>query len=351
MRCTFAQGSVVLSPGQGTARVVTMSIHPSVLCIGPICVDHLHFQASGRERFYPGGNAVIASSILAKSGLPTAIAGQVGEDAWGTTVRKLLHQHGVDTTHLHSTHTPTKIARLSIKEDGDWHKISSHPETFPYLSVHFDTANVSHYSHLHVGGINSLLRAAPRETQAIIEASRRYGNTVSIGLASGDVGNLLSDLIDHDKDMILCNRSEFSQLFSMQFDDSASLVEGLIESRIRNCIITLGAAGSMAKWAGSTYCHLDAWGVNLLSTGIKCRGGRHRLLEAIRTHRSHDSRSKIVSTVGAGDVFSAVLLAFLISGSEIGRALQAAARAASASLAYTVWDGWSEQVVPACVHT
>src|SRR5689334_7198501 len=89
--------------------------HASVLCVGPILMDRLLFEAEGREDLYPGGNAVITGAVLARRGIHTKVLGQVGGDAHGEKIQKLLKYHHVDTSCLRPIpDTRTKIVTIAV---------------------------------------------------------------------------------------------------------------------------------------------------------------------------------------------------------------------------------------------
>jgi sugar/nucleoside kinase (ribokinase family) len=280
-----------------------------VLCIGPLLIDRLLLEAGGAEHLYPGGNAVIFSSVTARMGVPTAVIGQLGADAHGDTIRRHLESHCVDTGHLvRSPHHRTKVASVGVDLQGSWHKKSSDPELFPYLPEIPSLPDFHDCMHLHVGGLNGLLRAAPAATLSVIEACRRAGLSISIGLAPGVCDRSFLDRAIRSDDLLLGTAAELSFLLDRTLNRPEEIAEALVASDFESFVITLGPLGALARWRGSAPLHVPT-----------------------QPHAA-------VSTVGAGDVFAGVLVSALLSSHAIEVALRLAACAASLSVTDLTWD-------------
>ena len=284
---------------------------PYILCIGPLLMDRLFFEADGREQLYPGGNAVIFSSVAARMGTPTVVLGQVGWDANGNSIQHSLEAHGVDTTYLHLTRRHrTKVASVRVSADGTWRKEAADPEHFPYLPATVSLSSLRDCRHLHVGGLTGLLRVAPAETLKMIETCREAGVAVSIGLAPGTCQRDLLAKAVHSTDLVLGTAAEFSFLLDKELIRLDEISEILGRSQLENCVITLGSEGALVRWRGLEPFH-------------------------IRTQTRH-----AVSTVGAGDVFAGILVSALQSGFPVEASLRLASCAATLSVSSPTWDDW-----------
>lgn len=315
-------------------------VAPAILCIGPLCVDHLKFQIDRTERFYPGGNAVIFSATSSMMGIPTTIAGQVGADAEGELIRDCLRSHGVDVTGMRSAPAiPTKVSRNVIRTNGDWYRESVRPEFFNYLPTE-RPAGLHQFTHLHVGGLNGLLNSVPDACARFIRSSRKHQLAISIGLASRQVDQRLLEQTISDNDILFCTDDEFCRLLSLTSNTPEAALAALIDSRFANCIVTLGPLGAIAKWRASELYHVDAYGLRISAAQADSARQVGRLRAAIA---SLDFRSSVLTplnTIGAGDIFSAVFMAMTVSNQTPEAALRGAAKAASLSIQHACWDGW-----------
>jgi sugar/nucleoside kinase (ribokinase family) len=201
----------------------------------------------------------------------------------------------------------------------------------------------SKFTHLHVGALNGLMRADPVEASTVIALCRRSMN-VSIGLASVVANAAEFRTMMSDDDLIFCTSGEFFSLLGVSAGESHSndlyeLLSLIAESTFKNCVVTLGIKGSITKWDGSSMFYVDA-------TGRSSSRARIHALSDIRKFRSAIDRetpccaTESCSTVGAGDVFSAVFVAASMKGYDVEESLRAAAKAASWSVRERVWDDW-----------
>lgn len=314
-------------PAENTSR--------GVLCAGPISIDQLVFESNGRELRYPSGNGVITSSIVAAMGVATSLAGSVGDDASGREIRGLLRSHGVDVSDLQISEQPTKVAKNIVSLSGEWRRESAEPAVVPYLSGALPRFERS--THLYVGGLNGMLRSAPDATRSLIEDGRRSGLRTNLGLARANFDAVAFNSMIADGDILFCNAFEFRSLTATQSEDPESLFAAMLQSRFRNCVVTMGPRGALASLEGDGY-YVSAQGSTLLHARISVDSERERLIEGLR--REPPVATTAVSAVGAGDVFAGVFLAAQLTGCERRDALRAAAKAASLSVNDTTWDAW-----------
>lgn len=308
----------------------------SVLTIGPICLDELKFEHDGTQSRYPGGNAVITGSILAVMGIETNVFGIIGDDHFGHVIRRHLSASGVDLSLLYSTRDwRTKIGRNVVGRDGQWRRDRTNEVTVPYLLEGRTPPDLTRFSHLHIGALNSLLRTTPTTTCTILTACREQGLTISIGVAGthfdvSEVNQLLKI-----SDTIVCNADEFCHLHESRFTNLKDLLSQLIESRFAECVVTIGEFGAIARRNQQTL-H-----VNPLGTRITPLTGTHTLQQLEEAlYIPSDSERVVESTVGAGDVFAGVFIASKLHDFDLSVCLRAAAAAASLSVLDHTWDAW-----------
>ena len=333
----------VFSPIDPTAAS-TQSVETeqaSMLCIGPMSVDRLVFKSDGTELLYPGGNAVITGCIMAAMGLKTTIAGQVGADTNGRIIRDLLNSHGADTSELHLTATyPTRVGRNIVDKTGAWQRESATPGRVPYLSDAHAVLDLERFTHVHAGGLNSLILSSPIATVQLLDSASDIGLGVSFGLAGLYSDPELFKRTIRSSNFLFCTIDEFQGLNSSQFERPQEVVKRLVTSRFENCAMTMGSLGVVVKWRGEKCLYTDAKGESLIEATVS---KQHEILEIGRLVQEKVDRrvSDTAScTVGAGDVLVGVFIAALVAGRSIGDVLQLSAKAASLSVRDRTWDGW-----------
>jgi len=326
--------------GEASQRRPGDPSRPSLLCIGPISIDHLVFEADGAELWYPSGNGVITSSILAEMGIAATLGGQVGADSNGHLIRKQLQSHGVDVSELHSTHAfPTKVGTNIVSLHGDWRREFAEPAIVPYLSETPPLERLGRFTHLHAGGLNGLIRSAPAATYGLIESSRDWGLTASVGLSRRNFNVDLFNRLISTKDVLFCTADEFQQLAQTESQPAQHILSLVIASRWENCLITLGSLGAIAKWHNTECYYVSADGRLVVEAQILAEAQIASLRECMEDPVFRTSATPI-STVGAGDVFAGVFLAAWLSGYSTPDGLRAGARAASMSVEDATWDAW-----------
>lgn len=309
-----------------------MSPEQAVLCVGPLCIDELEFEADGTREAYPGGNAVITGATLARMGVRTVVAGSVGADQGGSWIKRTLASHGVSTSALFAeTNCATRVGRNVVRRDGSWYREASSSDPCPYLT---DTHQVQldQFAHLHVGALNALARVAFSPLVTLIQSCRAAGMTVSIGLAGHEFERSVVHQLTTESDVLLCNRAELTHLVGIPHSELADVPDALAQSRFSRCVVTLGAFGAAVKWE-RLYHAVDAGGADVDFTSPFS-------MAPARPRRISQPPTPVVSTVGAGDVFAGVFLAAVLSNWGIHDCLRAAARAASLSVCYRRWDAW-----------
>jgi len=238
------------------------------------------------------------------------LLGRVGEDANGALVRRFLRRNGVDVSRLIvAGNRRTKVATICVRKDGTWFRRSAEPDFFHYVS-HLnlqDEGGLRRFHHVHVAGVQGLLRVAPSATFEIIQRCRDNGLTLSFGLTDSRCDRALVRDAIATGDLVIGTAREFGRLLKRRVGTRRQLIEALRLSDLRNCVVTLGASGVLAKWQGSLLSRVPA-------PSVVPR-----------------------NSIGAGDVFGAVLVAEVLKRRPISTALRLATSAASRSVAGRIW--------------
>jgi len=297
------KGRMLTGRRDGAAR-------PRCLCVGPILMDRLRFGTGGEETLCPGGNGVISSVVLAQRGIRATLLGQVGKDTYGDSIRRLLRSRDVDVSRLLVTSSArTKVAEIRILKDGTWLRRSAEPKLFPYLCEGNlkDESEIRGFCHLHVAGLQGLLRVAPDITLQIIQMCRDRGLTLSFGLTGSRCDQRLVRRAIAIDDVVIGTVLEFDRLLERRTNTHEELHGALRLSSLQNCAVTLGRSGVLVKWRGTVWGRFPA-------------------------------KSVVVrNTLGAGDVFAAVMIAEILKRRSISTALRLGTSAAGGSVARNSW--------------
>jgi sugar/nucleoside kinase (ribokinase family) len=280
------------------------------LCVGPIVADRLTAIASGARWIFPGGNGTIFAAVAAARGAKVTIAGRVGNDLNGARIRQLLTETGVQTSHLLSVTTQTKVCEIEIDPDGEWRRIGSTAD-FAYLEVSdVDMLQSAHPQWIHIAGLSSMLRTCEKATIRLIHLFRERGVTLSFGLnpLSKQQRAAVIECVQFG-DFVFCNREEFSVLIDRSVKSPQECLPALRGSPFRRCAVTLGAGGAILR--------VDD--------------------DVLLWERS--PRLPAVSTLGAGDTFAAAFVVAMARGDRFEVALREAVYAATQSVLYRNWDG------------
>jgi sugar/nucleoside kinase (ribokinase family) len=309
----------------GEAGTRSGSDRVSVLCVGPACIDVSTFESGGAVVSHPGGNALITSSVIARLAVPAAILACVGRDADGDRIARWLRAAGVRTDGLEAVDgCVTRVNHIDVHLDGTWRRTSKSEPPCPYLVTHAFLDTIDSLVHCHVGAANALMRDVPRALEVIVRRCRALGATISFGLA-GDVSNTAAiSTVFGSADLLFCNQAELVAWTGCSASEPVHDVIG--RAGFDRVGVTLGARGAIAKWGSRVFA---------------CDGCPPAAEEtSITSDRMSRSTSRVVNTVGAGDVFAATFIAAVVGGVAAERSLAAATSAASRSVLAPVWDDW-----------
>ncbi len=289
-----------------------------ITAIGEVLIDltQTGFNENGIPLFAanPGGAPANVAVAAARLGAKIAFAGKVGRDGFGTYLRQVLSDNGVDVSGLRSGKEPTTMAIVSVDASGerDFQFVRGSDCTITPEEV--DEKLVERSKVLHFGSV-SLTRGTARNATIFAARSARQAGV----LVSYDP-NYRAALWSSEREaqewmcipLPLVDVLKISEEELPLLTGTRDLDEGtrLLEARgIRLILVTLGSEGVFCRWQG------DSWS----QPGEKVR---------------------VADTNGAGDTFFGAVLSRLcqregkkpledLSAGELQEILTFANRAAS----------------------
>jgi sugar/nucleoside kinase (ribokinase family) len=264
-----------------------------LLCLGEALVDLICERPvedlAQAEAFVPHFGGVVANVALlaARSGARVALAGGVGADPWGRWLFERLADSGVDLAHFHLIEDmTTPLALVAVDEQGEpsYSIYGELPGTLTVALGDSVEAALAGAGALFLGS-NTLVGAAEREVTmrarelaleaglpVIFDPNLRLHRWRSRADASASANACVPRAL-----LVRLNAAE-ARLLTGE-DDLERAAVALLKAGARNVVITLGPDGAMLR-------------------------GRFRADVA-------GVPARVISTVGAGDVFTATLLARL----------------------------------------
>lgn len=269
--------------------------------------DLVRVGAKGRELVLPlgakvpvgapvlvpaGGNAANVAVATSRLGLVSALVSYVGGDGTGREVLAGLHRERVDTrfTRVEPDAATNRNVVLWCRED---RTILVHHESYEYHWAHLRPAERPRWLYLTSIGAGALHYhdqiAEWLESEPGIRLAFQPG-TFQIAAGSARLAKLYARA-----EVVICNREEAAIIGGGDRDDVASLLDGLRALGAHIAVVTDGPAGAFAR-------------------------DDERLLyvPAFPTERPPLERT------GAGDAFSATLVAALVQGLSLEEALSRA---------------------------
>ena len=278
---------------------------PAVLCAGILVADLFVPPLAGlpaegalvaTEDFLvdSGGCAANTATCLVKLGVPTAVAGKVGQDIFGDFVARDMTGKGVETSAISrsATHGTSKTVILPvIGQDRRYiHTFGANADFqgADLPATLLDTARV-----FCLGGYLVLPQLNPADLRAAMRRARQHGalTVLDVVVPAGDPGKSLAavEAVLPEVDYFLPNDTEARALTGEA--DPEAQARRLLQAGCRSVIITLGERGALL--------------VN-----------QHQTLEAPAP------KVEVVDGSGAGDAFAAGLIVGLLEGWDAARALQ-----------------------------
>lgn len=280
------------------AVVVFGSLHYDIIVKGParprkgetLTGDAWHPACGGK-----GGNQAVSA---AKAGVRAAMIGAVADDDFGRALLSHLDHHGVERRNVRVLQgAGTGMSVALFDGEGDYGAVIVSGSNLKLGQEDVEAAR----SLFAAGNILLLQNEVPEAANALAAAAmKRAGGKVILNAAPA---RPLSPELAAQVDILVVNALE-----------AEALVGG-------DAIETLGQALDAAKRLAEEFeiAVVTAGGEGV---AYAVRDGREGTIPAIRV--------KLVSTHGAGDEFIGVLAAELLSGGDLGKALEAANCAAAA---------------------
>lgn len=249
----------------------------SLACIGDNCIDrYLGSTAVARV----GGNAVNVAVGLARSGLPTAYFGAVGDDPDGAAVVAGLTSAGVETAEVEVRREPTAVTLVELRPSGDR----------VFVEEHF--------------GASGRYRPAPDALARLDSRTWVHG----VGLPTPEA-------------LLELERANVSYDFS---DSADQALIDLLAPRLELAFIS--AAGGDRETA---LAHAQATVAAGAKAAVVTRGGEGSLAFNGRVVERPAEPVAVVDTLGAGDALIAAVIAAHVRGADMQTALDQGARAAA----------------------
>ena len=228
-----------------------------VLCAGIIVADHVcapiaHVPAAGElvmtEQMILtiGGCAANAAVDMSKMGLRPAIAGRVGDDAFGRIVKAMLEEHHIDTAAVKST--PGKVTSQTmivnvVGQDRRFIHIFGANALFTAADIPLD--HVRRCGVLYVGGYLVMPGLKQESLMPVFAAARRAGAKVVLDVVTPGKADHLAQL---DKllplvDVFLPNNDEGAAILGE--NDPLKQAESFHRMGADTVVITMGGEGAI----------------------------------------------------------------------------------------------------------
>jgi ribokinase len=247
-------------------------------------------------RFHGGGSAANTAAWLAEAGAEPLLAGRVGDDERGSTVRDELRGEGVEAVLAVDPELPTGTCIVLVGPDGERTMAPDAGANDGLSDADVSDELLASAGHLHVAGY-ALLRTGSRPAArgAIARALER-GMSVSVDPSSAAL--LSPEFLDHaDGAGLLLPNAEEARMLSGESDPERAA--RALAARFGEVVVTLGADGAL--WTDGR-------------ESVRC--------EAVPVEA-------VVDSTGAGDAFAAGLLAARMNGATPEEALKEGARLAA----------------------
>jgi ribokinase len=236
-----------------------------------------------------GGNAANAAVAFARLGLSTSFATHVGDDQVGRDIELALRQEGVDT-HLLRVDPGVPSNRNFVLWLGEDRTILVRHQMYDYHWTHLRPSEIPRW--LYLSSVGSDAQSYYDQLVEWLEAepSVRFAfqpGTFQIALGTEPLAGLY-----RRADLLVCNREEAAEIGGGDQHDMADLLDRLHRLGSRMVVVTDGAAGAFASDGVTRY-------------SIPC----------------YPDPSPPTDRTGAGDAFTATLMAAIAKGHRLETAL------------------------------
>ncbi len=275
---------------------------PQLACIGEILVDFLPIERDGQTTgfsMHPGGAPFNVAVGLARLGQPAAFVSKVSSDFFGRYLRTYVQEQGVDTRFLLSSDTTASTLAFVSVEHGE-PVFTFYGEGTADTLLQADEIPAAFFAEtrlLHFGGISLLRGITPATILATVRRLKGHA------LLSFDPN--MRPLLIRDEEGYRALLQQFFQLADLvkiSAADIAWLSPGRPLEQVAHELLSMGAALVTVTRGGS--------GVLAL---------RSRSPGVVETWDVPTYTVAVTDTVGAGDAFSAGLLAALTERGALSR--------------------------------
>lgn len=252
-------------------------IRSGALVVGESLVDITH--AGDETSVHPGGSPLNVAVGLARLGVTTTLATQVGQDAYGDLIRTHLAASAVTLVELEPSR-PSSVATARLAADG------AAAYTFDLCWDPSPMALPSGCDLLHVGSLGATLAPGADTVAVLARDARRAGLTVSVDPNVRTA--LTSDLVDVRRRVL--GLVAIADVVKLSDEDAAAMFAGRSHDGVLDDLFAAGGVGLVALTRG-----------------------RKGALLATRAARVAVAapRVALADTIGAGDSFMAALLTAL----------------------------------------
>ncbi|WP_404405524.1 aminoimidazole riboside kinase [Jeotgalibacillus malaysiensis] len=223
-----------------------------VISLGEALIDFIPTDETN-DYYYksPGGAPANVAVGVARLGLPSYFAGNVGEDVLGRFLERTLNQYGVNTDHLHFDQDHRTGAVFVTLDQGERSfDFYIDPSADRFLKAEeLDVALFEEAKILHFGSISMISEPAKTATKKAVELAREKGMIVSydpnlrMSLWSNEeeARRTISSMLDQ-ADVVKISEEELE--FLTGTEDIQKGAEVLKQFGIPLLLITMGAEGS-----------------------------------------------------------------------------------------------------------
>jgi ribokinase len=280
---------------------------------GPIAPES---DAPARIEYHGGGSGANVAAWLAAAGASPVLAGRVGDDGAGREALGALRAGGVDARLTADPSEATGTCVVLVAPGGERTMVPDPGANDRLQPGDLPDELLSPGGHLHIAGY-VVLRAGSRAAAVSgIARARERGMSISVDPSSAALlSSTFLDLVA-GADLLVPNRAEAAALTGLENPEAAAKQLALASPEV---VVTLGADGAL--WTdGREVVRVPAAQVPGAIDGAGSDPGARPVQAAI-------------DTTGAGDAFTAGLLAARMDGAEPEAAMAAGCRLAAEAVA------------------
>jgi ribokinase len=198
---------------------------------------------------FGGGKGANQAIAVARSGVPTAMFGALGDDDFGRQRRVDLDSEGIDTDSVaRSTTAASGVALIVVEEETGQNRISYVPGATMTLTPEQARAAVDRAS---PSVVLTTLEPPPETLAALLAAGKRRGATIVLNASPEAIG---AKPFLEDIDVLVVNETEAEDLLGYAVSEASG--EGAARSLAAlgpgTVVVTLGAGGAAVSHDGKT---------------------------------------------------------------------------------------------------